>query len=358
MAFLSDHEMATLWDVVSARRVEAERIAAASRPADNFSTDYMEISGAWTWLPAGCLDSAQSWPTLASKQAIVDRSSWLNEAPGRGRCGIDAAGELKAGQPPLKRAVHLLGAAFEAWSSFAASVQWSETRVVLFPPEGVEGNAWLDAVMSQWPDALGVHSVVVASANVEDWFDRCLSNASGAQRLLLLSIDSRLSRWGGATVCAGHVSGECITALHLQRVESGPAEAAGGWRLYPAQRTEHESRDLQLPTDTTDIARVVQSLEEVSGICAEQMMGVVTDGATTDRRLTQLTMFMTTSLEPHPPIERMVGVAALAGGLGHTATLLTQLAVAYLLAIEHAKGAVLVLDRYRGDVTAGWLLAR
>jgi len=358
MAFLTDKELASLWDVVSMKRVQADRAAAAIRPAIDLCTEYVEVTGAWTWLPVGCLSSPQSWPMLAATQAVVDRTPGLAEQSGRGRCRIEgSANANKAGQPPLRRAAQLLGMALGAWSSWADSVCWAETRVVLFAPEGVAQDAWLDAVMSAWPDGMGANSIVSTPLSAEQWFDQCLSKSSGVKQFLLLSVNSRLSIPDCVTADSAHPPGECVSAIHVHRVASSGQGAAGGLRLYPAKKTTHEFRDVQLRFDTRDLERVFHDLEEGTAVTADSITGVVTDGAMTGNRFTQLVKFMGSELAACDPAQQIVGVAALAGDVGHSATLLTQLAVAYLLAAQR-EGAVLILDRYRPDVTAGWVLVR
>lgn len=358
MSFLPEDDLASLWNVVSARRVAAERVAAAQRPAVQFDTTAMCVEDAWLWLPTGCLDGPQAWADLALMRATVERDPRFPHRLKQGFCRLDCAvAPFKPGQPTLARVTVLLRGLFEQWSAFANRVQWAQTTVVLVVPDGVSADTWLDTVLMAWPDAIRAHSYRVMSDCIDTWYVQCLRKTSGAQSLLVLSVNSRIFLPDLCADDATQPAGECVSALYLRRIQTHGVEESA-CRLYPAHVVEHAPRALQPPKHTLEIEQVVQSLCEGANVTLEQVKGVVGDGLLTENRLAQMAAFREAGSAASADFYQDIGMSVLTGNVGHCAMIVAQLSLAYLLASEKAENGVLVLDRLRSGRTSGWLLTR
>lgn len=351
-------DTSSMWDVVSQRRIELEYLAAANKPREDFIGDFLLIRNAWALLPSGCLHKPLDCQALMTNAAVIqhDQRFTDNDDCRRRFCRIDCETNETPESKPLLRATQLLKAMFGKWQAFASSIDWSNTHVVLFTPTEVNAQLWLQTVLTTWPQDIAARGYSVANGDVESWVENQLLKNSGPEHLLCLSIDSWVTSAGLLMSKSDDALGESIAALSLRRASRCTSKEIGEGRLHPAQRKQHEPRKMQGRLHTADLDALVEQLGQQSDTDMAKIAGVVTDGLVKDSRASQLNAFMQAHFGVIELSERAVGVSDLSAHVGHCATVIAQLAIAYWLAIESAEDGTLVLDRYRASTTAGWLL--
>ncbi|WP_268800875.1 hypothetical protein [Pseudomonas huanghezhanensis] len=368
----------SIYDRLSERRIAAEMLAAASAPRSEFVVGHAEIIDAWVWLPSGFYRNVLSWKALAAHAAPMQQSAQLKGAEGQRRrfCRIATAPGEVADFTALGRATQLLKA-FVNGQGFTARSQWSQTQVVLFAPADVDPDTWREAVMAEWPGDAAAQSYEVASGTIDNWFRDRLADACGAEYLVCLSVDSAVTSAGALASDAEEVLGECVAALSLRRVckSAQPANRAADarpvqpdlapaeegepvCRLYLAPTIDHPPRSRQPRKHTGDLERLIQQLCEQSETQLEQCAGMVSDGLFIGNRLTQLIALSRTTFQAWELLEHVVSTSALAGRVGHSGTVLSQICLAHLLAVNSQPDAILVLDRYADDRSSAWLVKR
>ncbi|MFA0996842.1 MULTISPECIES: hypothetical protein [Pseudomonas syringae group] len=348
----------SLWDVIGERREQEQRLAAPARPPADYDLTRMKIANAWLWLPN--LEPAQAdsgtWLGIASNEFEHD-ARLLSHNSHRYNLRRIRLSQHNPEIDTLPRALQLFQGMLAQWAGFAASVDWENTKVVLFAPTDISESAWLDKVLAIWPlDYRPGGSFDNPSLAFDEWLPFELQNYEEASSLLCISIDTWATIDRAGTLAHDNMVGESIAVLHLQRVDHANPDDESSWTIYPAITREHSPRALQPRKSSDDLQQLAETLCEQMGIKPGDIQALIIDGHLHDRRLEQLSDYVSTQLPHLVPSEHVAGQALLAGERGKSAGQMTSLALAFHAA-KAQDGSVLIFDRHSPTQTQAWLLS-
>lgn len=349
----------SLWDVIGERREQEQRLAAPARPPADYDLTRVKIDNAWLWLPNLEPAQAASGTWLGAVNGDFEHDPRLVSQSGH-RYNLRRV-RLPQHKPEidtLPRALQLLQGMLAQWDDFAPSVDWENTKVILFAPTDVPPSAWENKVVEIWPfDYLPGEGFDTPSLNFDEWLPWALQNDTDASGLLCVSIDTWATKTRTGALSNDTMVGESIAILNLQRVDHANPDEDNTWQLYPAMTREHSSRALQPRQSSADLQQLAEALCEQGVVTSNDIQALIIDGHLHDRRLEQLSHYVGTHL-PHVVVsEHVAGQASLAGERGKSARQLTSLALAFH-ATKAQDGSVLAFDRYASTQTQAWLVSR
>ena len=349
----------SIWDVIGERRMEEQRLAELNKPKGNWGTDYMALENAFVWLPAIQLKTPLPIEDLATLKTDVEHDVRLFEGAGlrRNVRRIPDADMAPAEVDALPRALQLLQLVFAQWEDFAPEVDWLNTEVVLFVPNGLSPQQWENEVVSAWPWESLPRTINVAT-DFAEWLPRTLESSTGAEHVLCISVDSWATRSAISHVSAEQPAGESVALLNLRRVSKiSTLPLSSEIALFPAISREHCSKSQQKHKSVEDFGSLVQGLCEQSSIAIERIHGVITEGLESNNRRRQLYEYLKVHLPQCDPQDHVVDVMPMRGHTGRSAAQMTSLALAFLTVQAKPEGAMLVVDRVSEFSTQGWLIA-
>lgn len=349
----------SLWDVIGERREQEQRLAAPARPPADYDLTRVKIDNAWLWLPNLEPAQAASGTWLGAVNGDFEHDPRLVSQSGH-RYNLRRV-RLPQHKPEidtLPRALQLLQGMLAQWDDFAPSVDWENTKVVLFAPSDTTPSAWENHALPIWPfDYLPGEGFDTPSLNFDEWLPWALQNDTEASGLLCVSIDTWATKDRAGALSNDAMVGESIAILNLQRVDHANPDEENTWQLYPAMTREHSPRALQPRQSSADLQQLAEALCEQGGVTSNDIQALIIDGHLHDRRLEQLSHYVSTHL-PHVVVsEHVAGQASLAGERGKSARQLTSLALAFHAA-KAQDGSVLAFDRYASTQTQAWLVSR
>ncbi|EPM67147.1 hypothetical protein A584_22840 [Pseudomonas syringae pv. theae ICMP 3923] len=348
----------SLWDVIGERREQEQRLAAPARPPADYDLNRMKIANAWLWLPNLEPAQADSGTWLGTTNGNFEHDQRLVSPSGH-RYNLRRI-RLPQQSPEIKtlpRALQLLQGMLAHWADFATNVDWENTKVVLFAPTGIAPSVWEKDVSEIWPfDYLPVEGFDSPSLDVDEWLPWALQNPTEASGLLCVSVDTWATEERAGPLGNDNMVGESIAVLHLQRVDHANPDDESSWTIYPAITREHSPRALQPRKSSDDLQQLAETLCEQMGIKPGDIQALIIDGHLHDRRLEQLSDYVSTQLSHLVPSEHVAGQALLAGERGKSASQMTSLALAFHAA-KAQDGSVLIFDRHSPTQTQAWLLS-
>lgn len=348
----------SLWDVIGERREQEQRQATPARSPADYDLTRVKIDNAWLWLPNLEPAQAASGTWLGAVNGDFEHDPRLVSPSGhRYNLRRIRLPQHKPEIDTLPRALQLLEGMLAQWADFAASVEWENTKVVLFAPSGITPSAWENHALPIWPfDYLPGEGFDTPSLNFDEWLPWALQNDTEASSLLCVSIDTWATKDRAGALSNDAMVGESISIVHLQRVDHANPDEENTWQLYPAMTREHSPRASQPRQSSADLQELAEALCEQRGIQPNDIQALVIDGHLHDRRLEQLSHYASTQLPNLVVSEHVAGQALLAGERGRSATQLTSLALAFHVG-RARQGSVLIFDRHASTQTQAWLLS-
>lgn len=354
-----NHQYRSVWDVIGERRMEAQRLVELHMPKSVWSTHYVVMENAFTWLPAIEADGPLPIEDMVNIKADIEHDPGLIDDFGQFQniCRLSDAELRPAEVNALPRALQLLRLAFGRLDSFAPDIDWPNTALVLCSPSGVTYKRWSKEAHKILPQAFSprvTHSV----RDFSGWLPKVLKSGAGAEHLLCVAVQSWATRSMIGSANAGLVAGESITLLKLRRVSKTSTRALSGEvALFPASTQEHCLRTQQPRKSIADLQMLVQGLCEQSDVAPGRIHGVISEGLCLNNRQEQLHEYLRLQLPQCDLQDHHVAVMPMCGRIGQAATQMTSVALAYLAVKAKPDGAVLVLDRESETATQGWLIA-
>lgn len=348
----------SLWDVIGERREQEQRLAAPARPPADYDLTRVKIDNAWLWLPNLEPAQAASGTWLGAVNGDFEHDPRLVSQSGhRYNLRRVRLPRYKPEIDTLPRALQLLQGMLAQWADFTANIDWENTKVILFAPTDVSPSAWENEVVEIWPfDYLPGEGFDSPSSDFDEWLPWALQNNTDASGLLCVSIDTWATKTRAGALSNDTMVGESIAIVHLQRVDHANPDEENTWQLYPAMTREHSPRALQPRQSSADLQQLAEALCEQGGVTSNDIQALIIDGHLHDRRLEQLSHYVSTQVPNLAVSEHVAGQALLAGERGRSATQMTSLALAFH-AGKAKQGSVLIFDRHASTQTQAWLLS-
>jgi hypothetical protein len=353
----------SIYDRISERRLaaqEAQRLADAVFPAGDFTSSCVSIARAWVWLPCGAFDAPLPVSELAGKRTDFTHDPRLLDACGLRRpiCRLATPDEGWPAVEALGRSSEILQGALKKWApAFRESIEWSNTRVVLFVPGAVGAMDWIDRVVSLWPQELmPLHGFDLQTRAPAQWLPDVLGHSAGPHYLLCMSLDTWVCKEQVSCCAPDEMAGEAVSAVLLRRQPKlSDPQTDSALKLFAPVQLDHPARPAQARTDTQTLERLMAKLCEITAVDPARVSVLIGDGALGGNRLSQLGEYARNFL-PGLDLERQVRLNAIGARFGPVTEQWVQIGLAWLIAGAEPGCAVWILDRTLSDQTRGWLI--
>lgn len=353
----------SIYDRISERRLAQEnrqRQFEAVFPTVDFNASCAGMVRAWIWLPCGVFDSPLPASELSGMFGGFTHDSRLINACGLrqpiSRLATPAAGRPEVGA--FNRCSELLHAALNQWSTaLRASIDWSNTQVVLFVPDAVSALDWFDRVVYLWPPELSpMRGFDLQMQAPAQWLAALPGSRAAAQFLLCLSVDSWACEERVAACAADEVAGEAVCAVLLRRqpqqLERTTVDCP---TLFAPISLDHGSPSSRACNDTQAFEQMMLKLGERTGIDPTRVNVLIGESALDRQGIGQLRQYAGDCL-PRLDLNQPTCINPIRARFGTVTQQWVQIGFAGLIASADADCVVWLLDRTQLNQPQGWLI--